>query len=316
MDRIDPSEITPEHVYLSRRTFMAGTLAVAGAALLAGCGLDGTGGFGEEVSTTVGTPGSTGAPADELGQELTSYEAVTTYNNFYEFTVDKEGVAKEAAGFVTEPWTLEVGGLVDSPRTFTIEELVKLMPEQERIYRMRCVEGWSMVIPWLGFPLASLLETVSPTAEARFVRFQSIDDPERLPGQRKYSYDWPYIEGLRLAEAMHDLSILSTGLYGKRLLPQNGAPIRLVVPWKYGFKSIKSVVKLELVAEMPVTFWMSAGPNEYGFYANVNPEVDHPRWSQSTERRIGEFGRRDTLMFNGYDEVASLYEGMDLRKNF
>ncbi|HZJ02489.1 MAG TPA: protein-methionine-sulfoxide reductase catalytic subunit MsrP, partial [Thermoleophilia bacterium] len=268
------------------------------------------------VSTTVGTPGSTGAAADELGQELTSYEAVTTYNNFYEFTVDKEGVAEKAAGFVTEPWTLEVGGLVDTPRTFSMDELLTLMPEEERIYRMRCVEGWSMVIPWLGFPLRSLLEMVGPTSEARFVRFQSLDDPARLPGQKKYSYDWPYVEGLRLDEAMHDLTILSTGLYGKRLLPQNGAPIRLVVPWKYGFKSIKSVVKIELVREMPVSFWMAAGPNEYGFYANVNPEVDHPRWSQSTERRIGEFGRRDTLMFNGYDEVASLYEGMDLRENF
>lgn len=316
MDRIDPRDITPEHVYLSRRSFMVGAVAVAGAAVLAGCGLDGGGGSGGGASTTAGTPGSTGAATDEFGQELTSYEAVTNYNNFYEFTVDKEGVAKEAAGFVTEPWTLEVAGLVESPRTFTIAELITLMPEQERIYRMRCVEGWSMVIPWLGFPLASLLEAVSPTPEARFVRFQAIDDPERLPGQKKYSFDWPYIEGLRLDEAMLDLTVLSTGLYGRRLLPQNGAPIRLVVPWKYGFKSIKSVVKIELVKEMPVSFWMASAPDEYGFYANVNPTVDHPRWSQSTERRIGELTRRDTLMFNGYDEVASLYEGMDLRKNF
>lgn len=287
---------------------------MAGAVVLAGCGLGGD--TDDGPTTTAGTPGSTGAATDEIGPELTSYEAVTTYNNFYEFTVDKEGVAKEAAGFVTEPWTLEVGGLAEVPRTFTIEELMTLMSEEERIYRMRCVEGWSMVIPWLGFPLGALLDTVRPTSEARFVRFQSIDDPERLPGQKKYSFDWPYVEGLRLDEAMHDLTILSTGLYGKRLLPQNGAPIRLVVPWKYGFKSIKSIVKIELVSEMPVSFWMASAPNEYGFYANVNPTVDHPRWSQSTERRIGELTRRDTLMFNGYDEVAALYEGMDLRENF
>ena len=313
MTRIDPSEITPEHIFLSRRKFMAGAAAMAGAAVLAGCGL---GGESDGPTTTAGTPGSTGAATDELGQELTSYEAVTTYNNFYEFTVDKEGVAKEAAGFITEPWTLEVGGLVEAPRTFSIEELMTLMSEEERIYRMRCVEGWSMVIPWLGFPLGALLDTVRPTSEARFVRFQSIDDPERLRGQREYSFDWPYVEGLRLDEAMHDLTILSTGLYGKRLLPQNGAPIRLVVPWKYGFKSVKSIVKIELVSEMPVSFWMASAPSEYGFYANVNPEIDHPRWSQSTERRIGELSRRDTLLFNGYDEVAALYEGMDLRENF
>ena len=317
MNRIDPSEITPEHIYLSRRSFMVGVAATAGAAVLAGCGVGGdTGTSGEGASTTVGTPGSTGAATDELGQGLTSYEAVTTYNNFYEFTVDKEEVAEKAADFVSTPWTLEVGGLVDSPRTFTIADLLALLPEEERIYRMRCVEGWSMVIPWLGIPLGALLEMVGPTSEARFVRFQSIDDPEHLPGQKKYSYDWPYIEGLRLDEATHDLTLLSTGLYGKRLLPQNGAPIRLVVPWKYGFKSIKSIVKIELVREMPVSFWMASSPREYGFYANVNPTVDHPRWSQKAERRIGEFGRRDTLMFNGYDEVASLYEGMDLRKDF
>ncbi len=312
MTKIHPSEITPEHIYLSRRTFMVGVAAVAGGALLAGCGV---GGEDSGATTTSGQPGPIGAATDELGQELTSYDAVTNYNNFYEFSQDKEQVAAKAAGFVTEPWTVEVGGMVEAPRKYSIDELLALYPEEERIYRMRCVEGWSMVIPWLGFPLRRLLADVKPTAEARFVRFQSLDDPERLPGQNS-GFEWPYTEGLRLDEAMHDLTILSTGLYGKRLLPQNGAPIRLVVPWKYGFKSVKSIVRIDLVSEMPVSLWMAAGPNEYGFYANVNPEVDHPRWSQKTERRIGDFGRRDTLLFNGYDEVASVYEGLDLRNNF
>ncbi|MHB0981195.1 MAG: protein-methionine-sulfoxide reductase catalytic subunit MsrP [Thermoleophilia bacterium] len=312
MTKIHPSEITPEHIYLSRRTFMVGVAAVAGGALLAGCGV---GGEDSGATTITAQPGPIGAATDELGQEVTSYEAVTNYNNFYEFSQDKEQVAAKAGGFVTEPWTVEVGGMVESPRKYSIDELLTLYPEEERVYRMRCVEGWSMVIPWLGFPLHRLLEDVKPTAEARFVRFQSLDDPERLPGQDS-GFDWPYTEGLRLDEAMHDLTILSTGLYGRRLLPQNGAPIRLVVPWKYGFKSVKSIVRIDLVSEMPVSLWMAAGPNEYGFYANVNPEVDHPRWSQKTERRIGDFGRRDTLLFNGYDEVASLYEGMDLRENF
>ncbi|MHB8868572.1 MAG: protein-methionine-sulfoxide reductase catalytic subunit MsrP [Thermoleophilia bacterium] len=313
MSQIDRSKITPEHIYLSRRKFMVGVAAVAGGALLAGCGLDGSG--NADGTATTGAPGPVGGAGDELGNQLTSYDAVTNYNNFYEFSLDKEEVAALSAGFATEPWTVEVGGMVEAPRKYSIDELLTLYPEEERIYRMRCVEGWSMVIPWLGFPLHRLLEDVKPTAEARFVQFQSLDDPERLPGQR-YRFDWPYTEGLRLDEAMHDLTLLSTGLYGKRLLPQNGAPIRLVVPWKYGFKSIKSVVRIDLVSEMPVSLWMEAGPNEYGFYANVNPEVDHPRWSQKTERRIGELGREDTLLFNGYDEVASLYEGMDLRENF
>ncbi|MHB1344632.1 MAG: protein-methionine-sulfoxide reductase catalytic subunit MsrP [Thermoleophilia bacterium] len=313
MSQIDRSKITPEHIYLSRRKFMVGVAAVAGGALLAGCGLDGRGDAGG--TTTTGAPGPVGGAGDELGNQLTTYDAVTNYNNFYEFSLDKEEVAALSAGFVTEPWTVEVGGMVEAPRKYSIDELLALYPEEERIYRMRCVEGWSMVIPWLGFPLHRLLEDVKPTAEARFVQFQSLDDPERLPGQR-YRFDWPYTEGLRLDEALHDLTLLSTGLYGKRLLPQNGAPIRLVVPWKYGFKSIKSVVRIDLVREMPMSLWMAAGPNEYGFYANVNPEVDHPRWSQKTERRIGELGREDTLLFNGYDEVASLYEGMDLRENF
>lgn len=316
MTYIDPSEITPEQLYLSRRKFLAGAAAVAAGAVLAGCGL------GESKApapgVTAGTPGSVAARADELGDPLTTYADVTTYNNFYEFTMDKNGVASLARDFKTAPWTLDVGGLVSRPRTFTIEELSGLLPDEERIYRLRCVEAWSMVIPWLGFPLRKLLEMVEPKPEAKYVRFEALLDPEQMPGQRDPTgFPWPYAEGLRLDEAKHDLTLLSTGLYGKRLLPQNGAPLRLVVPWKYGFKSIKSIVRIQLVAEQPVSFWMASGPDEYGFYANVNPDVSHPRWSQKSERRIGESGRRDTLMFNGYEkEVAGLYAGMDLRKDF
>jgi len=207
--------------------------------------------------------------------------------------------------------------MVNKPGTFGIEDILQKFPREERIYRLRCVEAWSMVIPWLGFPLSKLLEEVEPTSDAKYVRFETLLDPEQMPGQRDGWFEWPYVEGLRLDEAMHDLTILSTGLYGKELLPQNGAPLRLVVPWKYGFKSIKSIVRIDLVSEMPTSLWMAASPNEYGFYANVNPEVNHPRWSQASERRIGETGRRPTLMFNGYEEeVAKLYAGMDLRANY
>jgi sulfoxide reductase catalytic subunit YedY len=222
-----------------------------------------------------------------------------------------------AENFLTSPWTLEVYGLVNRPRTFGVEDLLRLFPQEERIYRLRCVEAWSMVIPWNGFPLASLLREVEPTGNARYVRFETLFDPQQMPGLKQPWYNWPYQEGLRLDEAMHDLTLLATGLYGEPMPAQNGAPIRLVVPWKYGFKSIKSVVKIELVAEQPSTLWSSAAPDEYGFYANVNPHVDHPRWSQATERRIGELSRRETLMFNGYaEEVAHLYDGMDLSKYY
>lgn len=316
MKAVDPSEITPEHLYLSRRTIITGAAAVAAGALLAGCGL------GESKTAppgmTAGTPGSVATSLDELGDPLTSYQDVTTYNNFYEFTTNKDGVAAAAKDFKFTPWSVEVGGLAAKPRAFTIEELTGLFPDEERVYRMRCVEAWSMVIPWLGFPLRKLLETVEPTPEAKFVRFESLLDPDQMPGQKDtLSFSWPYAEGLRLDEAMNDLTLLSTGLYGRRLLPQSGAPLRLVVPWKYGFKSIKSIVRIQLVAERPVSFWNASGPGEYGFYANVNPGVDHPRWSQKSERRIGESGRRETLLFNGYEkEVAALYAGMDLRKDF
>jgi sulfoxide reductase catalytic subunit YedY len=246
---------------------------------------------------------------------VNTFEDITNYNNYYEFTTDKEGVAGLAQRFATSPWTLEVGGLVDNPRTFAIEDLLKLFPQEERIYRLRCVEAWSMVIPWNGFPLASLLDVVQPTSNARYVRFETVYRPEEMPGQKSPFYPWPYQEGLRLDEAMNDLTLLATGLYGEMTLPQNGAPIRLVVPWKYGFKSIKSIVRIELTDEEPATLWSTIAPNEYGFYANVNPGVDHPRWSQASERRIGELNRRSTLPFNGYGEqVAGLYEGMDLTK--
>jgi sulfoxide reductase catalytic subunit YedY len=247
-----------------------------------------------------------------LGDELTSYEAIANYTNFYEFTTDKQGVASKAKDFKASPWSVEVGGLVRNPKTFDLDDL-NAFTQEERIYRMRCVEAWSMVIPWMGFPLAKLLQEVEPMAEAKYVRFETLYDPEQMPGQKRGPYDWPYVEGLRLDEAMHDLTLLATGIYGNSLLPQNGAPVRLVVPWKYGFKSIKSIVKIDLVENMPTSLWMAAAPHEYGFYANVNPKVDHPRWSQATERRIGVNKRRETLLFNGYgEEVAHLYPDADM----
>jgi sulfoxide reductase catalytic subunit YedY len=330
--RIDPSEITPEHLYLSRRKFMANVLAGMGAVAVGGVALSACGRQAGPSPTAVDVdehvrptePPSTPAveipslptlstSEDELGDKLTPYSAINTYNNYYEFTFSKEGVAELAQGFKTDPWTVEVGGLVNQPRTFDLDDIFSGFSQQERIYRMRCVEAWSMVIPWVGFPLAELLKEVEPTSNAKYVRFETLYDPDQMPGQRNKTFPWPYVEGLRLDEAMHDLTILATGIYGKPLLPQTGAPVRLVVPWKYGFKSIKSIVKIELVEEMLTSTWMAQAPQEYGFYANVNPNVPHPRWSQATERRIGEIGRRKTTLFNGYEEqVADLYEGMDL----
>jgi sulfoxide reductase catalytic subunit YedY len=314
MVKVNPSEITPEQVYLSRRAFMRAAGAVGSAGLLAACGVQ----PGEESAPSEEAAASAASGAtDELGDPLTPYEAVTGYNNYYEFTTDKEDVAELAKDFPTSPWTVEVGGLVESPRTYGIEDLLSKFDQQERIYRLRCVEGWSMVIPWVGLPLAALIEQAGPTSEAQYVRFEAILDPEQMPGQKSPWYEWPYLEGLRLDEAMNDLAILATGVYGKPLPAQNGAPLRLVVPWKYGFKSIKGIVKIDLVAEQPTSLWMAAAPNEYGFYANVNPNVDHPRWSQASERRIGELQRRDTLVFNGYEEeVGALYAGMDLSANY
>ncbi len=310
--KISPSEITPEYLYLSRRKFLAGIGALVGSSLIFNA-------CRSFLPTTPSTddPSLPQAGTDELGAEFTPYDSVINYNNFYEFTVEKEDVARLARDFKTSPWTVEVGGLVNKPQAFEIDDLLRKFTQEERIYRMRCVEGWSMVIPWLGFPLAELLKEVKPASQAKYVRFEGLYDPKQMPGQNRGVYNWPYVEGLRLDEAMHELTILATGIYGRSLLPQSGAPIRLVVPWKYGFKSIKSIVKIDLVEEMPVSLWMAAASSEYGFYSNVNPDVPHPRWSQASERRIGELPRRETLLFNGYaGEVAHLYEGMDLRKFF
>lgn len=328
---IDRSEITPEYLFLSRRKFIKGMSAALAGATAAACtpqpGLPLTGQSSPSAPPSTVTPAisdpQTSAPpwppvsasADDLGDPLTTEAAINSYNNYYEFSFDKKEVSVLAPRLQTDPWSVEVGGLVGRPRTFSMADLLQF-PQQERIYRMRCVEAWSMVIPWIGFPLAELLKQVEPAAEARFVRLETAYRPDEMPGQKAGSLPWPYVEGLRLDEAMHDLTILATGLYGKALKGQTGAPVRLVAPWKYGFKSVKSVVKIELVAEMPTSTWMALAPREYGFYANVNPSVDHPRWSQASERRIGETKRRKTLMFNGYEEVAALYEGMDLNKWF
>lgn len=324
--QVKSSEITPEHLYLSRREFLKSIgLVGAGALLAAACKRQ-----GQTPSTTATNPppavvSKTFAPSqtsaisstDKLGGPITSYEDITDYTNYYEFTVNKRDVGEVAKDFMTTPWEVAVTGRVNKPRTFGFEDLLKLFSQEERIYRFRCVEAWSMVIPWVGFPLAKLLKEVEPMSDAAYVRFETLLDPEQMPGQKADNFPWPYTEGLRLDEAMHDLTILATGLYGKSLLPQNGAPIRVVIPWKYGFKSIKSIIKIELVTDQPDTFWTKVGPQEYGFYANVNPDVNHPRWSQATEHRIGEDNPRKTFLFNGYaEEVADLYKGMDLTRNF
>jgi methionine sulfoxide reductase catalytic subunit len=320
MREIKSSEITPEQLYLSRRKFIksAGALA-ASALLLRACGPDAV----DRTPAPTATPGLVVADSslvtasnDELGDPLTGWDTITNYNNYFEFTVQKDRVARLAENMITSPWQVQVGGLVHRPQTYDLDDL-RALGQQERVYRMRCVEAWSMVIPWVGFPLAALLRQVEPLSGANYVRFETLYDPEQMPGQRSGPYRWPYVEGLRLDEAMHDLTLLATGLYGQELLPQNGAPVRLVVPWKYGFKSIKSIVRIDLVAEMPVSLWMAAAPDEYGFFANVNPVVSHPRWSQATEWRIGESDRRETLFLNGYaEEVADLYRGMDLTQSY
>jgi sulfoxide reductase catalytic subunit YedY len=247
----------------------------------------------------------------------TPFKDITNYNNFYEFSTDKHGPADLARNFRTRPWKVKVGGAVAQKKTYEIDDLMKLAPLEERIYRMRCVEGWSMVIPWVGFSLSNLINQMQPTSKAKYVKFTTLMDMTQFPGQRSEVLDWPYTEGLRMDEAMHPLTLLTFGLYGETLPNQDGAPVRIVVPWKYGFKSIKSIVSIDFVGSEPATAWNTAAPNEYGFYSNVNPNVDHPRWSQATERRIGEFFKRKTLMFNGYgDQVASMYNGMDLKKYF
>tara|TARA_B100000586_G_scaffold241829_1_gene195368 strand:+ start:438 stop:1313 length:876 start_codon:yes stop_codon:yes gene_type:complete len=282
-----------------------------GAAMMAACSRQ------SDSTDTSLDAGNISTDVDELGDSWTNYTSIANYNNFYEFSVNKERVAAMAQDFKITPWEIDVGGLVKNPGRYQIENLLTKFDQEERVYRLRCVEGWSMVVPWMGFPLKRLLDEVEPTMNARYVRFETLYDPVQLPGQNDGWYSWPYVEGLRLDEAFHDLTILATGIYGRTLLPQNGVPLRLVVPWKYGFKSIKSIVRIDLVDQQPITLWMKAAPNEYGFYANVNPNVHHPRWSQDTERRIGELGRRDTLLFNGYaEQVDHLYSNMDLQHNF
>ncbi|MBS61234.1 MAG: protein-methionine-sulfoxide reductase catalytic subunit MsrP [Anaerolineaceae bacterium] len=312
MSIIRSSEITPEHIYVSRRKFMSRASKMAlGASVITACAKQSD---STDVSLDVD---NTSIGVDELGESWTSYTSITNYNNFYEFSVNKERVAVMAQDLKISPWEIDVGGLVKNPGRYQVENLLTKFDQEERVYRLRCVEGWSMIVPWMGFPLRRLLDEVEPTMNARYVRFETLYDPVQFPGQNDRWYSWPYVEGLRLDEAAHDLTILATGIYGRTLLPQNGAPLRLVVPWKYGFKSIKSIVRIDLVDQQPVSLWMKAAPNEYGFYANVNPNVHHPRWSQDTERRIGEMGRRDTMLFNGYaEQVDSLYSNMDLQYNF
>jgi sulfoxide reductase catalytic subunit YedY len=334
------SEITDEGTYLNRRTFLrAGILAASATA---------TGWVYRKLNPRprqtesrrplgdlAVVPSAEPAPADAgpapstrpaapsentagfvTDERRTGFWDITHYNNFYEFSLDKEAVAEMAAQFVWRPWQVSVGGLCRKPATFDLDDLLKIAPTQERVYRMRCVEAWSMVIPWDGFSLSKLLDRVQPLSGARYVAFQTLLDPRRMPNQNGGDLPWPYVEGLRMDEAMHPLTILARGIYGKELPPQDGAPVRLVVPWKYGFKGIKSIVKIELCAEQPPTTWNLVAPNEYGFYANVNPRVDHPRWSQAWERRIG-VGMRPTRLFNGYgEEVSWMYSGMDLRANF
>jgi methionine sulfoxide reductase catalytic subunit len=320
--KISNNEITDPAVYFNRRNFIrTGILAASAVAtglVYRRLNPVGAGKVNTPVIAGVTKPAATNdASGFHVTETHTSLEDITHYNNFYEFSTDKEAVATKAEGFDTKGWTISIEGLVNQPRVFGLDDLLKISPPEERVYRMRCVEGWSMVIPWVGFSLSKLLAVVEPLGSAKFVAFETLLDPKRMPGQHTSVLKWPYVEGLRMDEAMHPLTILASGLYGRALPPQDGAPIRLVVPWKYGFKGIKSIVKIKLVADQPRTTWSEYAPNEYGFFANVNPQVDHPRWSQATEQRIGESGRRPTLMFNGYEEqVGHLYAGMDLRADF
>ena len=318
--KIKSSEITDHQLYLSRRSFLVGSAAIALSSLHPG----GPGPF-RSVATAQPTGQPLKAERNKLftvEEPLTPFKHVTTYNNFYEFGTDKEDPSELAETLKPHPWSIEVSGLILKPKTYGIDDLLRLSPLEERVYHLRCVEGWSMVVPWIGYPLSSLIKRAEPTSQARFIEFTTLLDPKQFPGQKKRlfqvsSLDWPYTEGLRMDEALHPLTLLTFGLYGQVLPNQNGAPVRVIVPWKYGFKSAKSLVRIRFVSEQPKTTWEKASPHEYGFYSNVNPKVDHPRWSQETERRIGELRRRDTMPFNGYaDQVASLYSGMDLKKYF
>ena len=306
--RIAPSEITPQQVYLNRRTLLAGALATGASALLRAA----------EAPSPQGAPLSYTLNSQYSVKEAPNkFEEIAGYNNFYEFGTDKDSPSHNARSLRTRPWSVNVYGEAEVRGNFDLEDLLKGQALEERIYRFRCVEAWSMVVPWVGFPLSTLLARFKPTSRAKYVEFTTLYDPQQMPGQRVPVLTWPYVEGLRIDEAMHPLTLMVVGLYGRVLPNQDGAPLRLIVPWKYGFKSIKSIVKIGFTSAQPRTTWAGAASNEYGFYANVNPEVDHPRWTQASERRIGAFRRQKTLMFNGYaEQVASLYAGMDLRRNF
>jgi len=310
---VKSSEITPKHVYLSRRDFIKAAGLLAGSVVLATCAPQLT----KIPYPVLGTQIAESRKTDELGNPVNAFKDITNYNNYYEFTPNKSGVAYVSRNFKTLPWDVEIYGLVKNPQKYGVEDLIKKFQPEERIYRLRCVEGWSMVIPWTGFPLWKLIDAAQATSDAKFVRFETLLNQKEMPGQGNPSFPFPYQEGLRMDEARHDLTILATGMYGGELPAQDGGGLRLVVPWKYGFKSIKAIVKIELVDKRPETFWSTVAPREYGFYSNVNPNVNHTPWSQSTERRIGELSRRPTLMFNGYaEQVAQLYDGMDLEGFF
>ncbi|MBI5286144.1 MAG: protein-methionine-sulfoxide reductase catalytic subunit MsrP [Deltaproteobacteria bacterium] len=312
---IKGSEITDEGFYMNRRQFIATTLAITGFAST----LSSTSDAGEKLPTikrglSLQVVSRGGFSTDE---KPTSYKDATSYNNFYEFSTSKEGIAELARSLRTRPWTVTVEGHVKRPKVYDIDELLRMFPLEERVYRFRCVEGWSAVIPWVGFPLGEFIKRCEPLSSAKYVEFITLHRPDEMPGQKTNVLEWPYLEGLRMDEATHPLTLMAVGMYGEVLPNQNGAPLRLVVPWKYGFKNTKSIVRIRFVEDMPVTAWMKASPKEYGFYANVNPHVHHPRWSQAKERRLGELSKRDTLLFNGYgEEVGHLYTGMDLKRFF
>ncbi len=308
------SEITPKSLYLNRRKFMAGA-AAAGAFAASGLGISKF--LSPSATVLAGTKidGLQKSPFSTT-EKVTPYTDVTHYNNYYEFSTDKDGPAELAKNFRTRPWKVKIEGAVAKKQEIDIDTIMKMAPAEERIYRHRCVEGWSIVVPWVGFSLSELIKRANPTSKAKFVEFTTIYDPSQMPGQRRDVLQWPYVEGLRMDEAMHPLTLLCFGMYGEQLPNQDGAPLRIVVPWKYGFKSAKAIVRINFTDKQPRNTWNLSAPQEYGFYSNVNPNVDHPRWSQAKERRLGEFTKRPTLMFNGYDQVASLYSGMDLKKNF
>ncbi len=311
---VPSSEITPKSLYLNRRRFLAGA-ALMSAATVAGTAI------GELIfpsATAQANTAISGIQKSSLSttEKITPYNDVTNYNNYYEFSTDKYEPAGLAKNFKTRPWTVTIDGLVDKKQVLDVDTIIKMAAPEERIYRHRCVEGWSIVVPWVGFSLKELIDRAKPMSKAKFVEFTTIYDPKQMPGQHDRVLDWPYVEGLRMDEAMHPLALLCFGMYGEVLPNQDGAPLRVVVPWKYGFKSAKAIVRIRFTDSQPQNTWNKMAPNEYGFYSNVNPNVDHPRWSQAKERRLGEFLKRPTLMFNGYDQVASLYSGMDLKKNF